>query len=473
MGDKDAFRAVRVLVPTGALGVGIEPEDVERGLDMGADAIACDAGSTDSGPSYLFRGVAKVSREAVHRDLALLMAAGRKAGIPLLIGTCGTSGCDKALDWTVDIALEIAADMGWRPKIAVLYSEQSAGVLKAKNAAGLVHPLPPLGPLDDRTLDECEHIVALMGPEPYIQALQDGADIILGGRTTDTAVLAAVPIMRGADVAAAWHAAKTAECGGLCTVDPFGGGIMIRVDQTGFEVEPLAENNSCTPHTVSAHMLYENSDPFRLVEPGGILDVSAARYVATNSRATRVEGSHWTPAPYTMKLEGASGDGFQTIMFIGIADPFVLKSLNRFQERLHAALVARATAAIGIAAEEFDISLRTYGWNAVLGDDVPDSAPPPREVGVMFVATAATQELATRIAKTCNPIFFHFPLERDMEMPSYAFPFSPAEIERGQSFAFRLNHVVEVADPGELVRVKWIGANSSSTRKELHNDPAL
>ena len=48
-------------------------------------------------------------------------------------------------------------------------------------------------------------------------ALAAGADIVLGGRTTDTAVLAAVPLMRGADVAAAWHAAKIAECGGLCT----------------------------------------------------------------------------------------------------------------------------------------------------------------------------------------------------------------------------------------------------------------
>ena len=40
-------------------------------------------------------------------------------------------------------------------------------------------------------------------------------------------------------------------------------------------------------------------------------------------------------------------------------------------------------------------------------------------------------------------------------MPSYAFPFSPAEIERGQVFEFHLNHVVHTTSPFELVRTRW------------------
>jgi hypothetical protein len=43
----------------------------------------------------------------------------------------------------------------------------------------------------------------------------------------------------------------------------------------------------------------------------------------------------------------------------------------------------------------------------------------------------------------------------DKELPSYGFPFSPAEWERGPVFEFRLNHVVEVDDPTELLRTKW------------------
>ena len=43
---------VRILVPTGMLGGGFTPESVARGLELGADVIAVDGGSTDSGPHY-------------------------------------------------------------------------------------------------------------------------------------------------------------------------------------------------------------------------------------------------------------------------------------------------------------------------------------------------------------------------------------------------------------------------------------
>lgn len=451
MPDKMGSRT-SILVPVGALGAGISPDLVGRAIEKGVDAIACDAGSTDSGPSYLFNGVSKVSRQAVKRDLEVLLVASQNAGIPLLVGSCGTCGVDAGVDWTAAIVQEIACEKGLQPKIALLYSEQKAEVLKRKNAAGQVRPLPPASPVADQALDECAHIVALMGPEPYIQALNEGADVVLGGRTTDTAVIAAVALMRGADPAAAWHGAKVTECGGLCTVG--GGPVILHVDETGFEVEPVHPDSRATPETVAAHMLYENSDPFVLVEPGGVLDVSQADYRALDDRIVRVAGMTWTPAPYTMKLEGASGGAFQTIMFIGIEDPVVLQSLNLFETRLLKRLRERTERTVGQG--DWDISLRIYGWNGISGKPRPDDAPTPLEVGVMFVATAPTQAMATLIAKTCNPSFFHFPLEPTFEMPSYAYPFTPAEIERGQVYEFRLQHVVETSDAFELVRTRML-----------------
>jgi hypothetical protein len=452
MTDLSTARRTSILVPVGALGAGISSELVDRAIARGVDAIACDAGSTDSGPSYLFRAVSKVSRQAVKQDLEVILRASQAAKIPLLIGSCGTSGADAGVDWTADIAREIAREHGLKPKIALLYSEQNGEVLKRKNAAGAIRPLPPAGPVSDEAIDACAHIVALMGPEPYIRALSEGADVILGGRTTDTAVIAAVALTRESNVAAAWHGAKVTECGSLCTTG--GGPVILHVDDTGFEVEPVDPSSRCTPETVSAHMLYENSDPFLLTEPGGVLDVREADYHALDNRVTRVTGMKWSSRPYSMKLEGASGGPFQTIMFIGIEDPFVLKSLNRFETRLLRRLRDRAERTIG--AGDWDISLRIYGWNGISGQPRPHDAPVPLEVGVMFVATAPTQEKATLIAKTCNPSFFHFPVEPGIEMPSYAFPFTPAEIERGQVFEFRLCHVVDTADGFELVRSRMV-----------------
>jgi len=454
MSDEKSL-SVRVLVPAGVLGWGVRASEIEVGLKLKPHAIAVDAGSTDSGPAYLATGRTKYGRGSIKRDLSILMDARRRAGIPLLIGSCGTSGCDMAVDQTLEVALEVAREQGDAPKIAVIYSEQSAGDLKARNAAGKVTPLAPAGALSEASLDACTHIVALLGPEPYIEAIKAGADIVLGGRTTDTAVLAAVPLMQGVDVAASWHAAKIAECGGLCTLNPTSPGIMMSVDRGGFTIEPLSPENRCTPETVSAHMLYENSDPFRLAEPGGVLDVTDASYVAIDDRRVRITGSRWETMPYTMKLEGAGGGPFQTIMLVGIEDPDVLADVDGFVARMRRGLRDRITRTMGPDAD-IDISLRPYGWNAVSGRTPVEGTPPPREIGLMFVATASTQALATEAARVCNPMFFHFPAREGNELPSYAFPFSPAEIERGQVFEFHLNHVVHTSSPFELTRRRWV-----------------
>lgn len=426
-------------------------------MARGAHAIATDAGSTDSGAAYLALGISKNNRGSVKRDLTLLMKAAAQAHIPLIVGSCGQAGGDANVDWTKEIALEVAAELDLKPRIAVLYCEQSKEMLKARSAAGNIRALPPLDTLDNATIDACDHIVAVMGPEPYIAALNAGADIVLGGRTTDTAVLASYALMKGAPAGASWHAAKVAECGAQCTVNPTtAAGVLISIDRDGFEVQTLTPGNHCSPHSVSAHMLYENSHPFLLTEPGGVLDVTDADYTSVDERCVRVTGSVWKPQPYTMKLEGAGRGRYQTLMLIGIQDPDILARVDEFHDKMLATLYERTRKTIGPAAGDFHISLRMYGWNAVSGDKPPPGTPAPREIGVLFVATADTQEMATQIAKACNPYFFHFPIDIEKELPSHGFAFSPADIERGPVYEFKLNHVIEVENPLELVRTEWI-----------------
>lgn len=453
--------SVKVLVPCGSLGSGVREGEIEYGLAKGANVIATDAGSTDSGAAYLALGKSKNNRGAVKRDLSILLRAHAKVGIPIIVGTAGQAGGDLNVNWTRDIVLDVVRELGISPKIALLYSEQEKTALKTFNKQGNVRPLPPLGPLDDAIIDSCEHIVGLMGVEPYIAALQAGAEIIIGGRSTDTAVLASYPIWKGAPWGASWHAGKIAECGSQCCLNPAdGSGVLLTIDANGFEVEPLSTSNRCTPRSVSKHMLYENSDPHYLHEPGGILDVTAARYTQLSERAVRVEGAQWVAQPYTVKLEGASAGDYQTMMLIGIQDPDVLSNVNAFHDRLLEALYERTRKSIpeqelGV----FHISLRMYGWNAVTGD-VPLNAPPPREIGVLLVATAKTQELANAIAQACNPYFFHYPVVMNKELPSYGFAFSPADVPRGQVFEFKLNHVVAVDDPLTLVRMDWLNRDA-------------
>ena len=72
----------------------------------------------------------------------------------------------------------------------------------------------------------------------------------------------------------------------------------------------------------------------------------------------------------------------------------------------------------------------------------------------MMLVTAATQAIASEIARWANPHLLHQPLHDDDPIPSFAFPYSPAEAGLGAVFEFRLNHVVHVDDPLALSRMR-------------------
>ncbi|WP_250036340.1 acyclic terpene utilization AtuA family protein [Paractinoplanes maris] len=440
---------VRVLAPTGMLGAGFPPETITRGLALGADVIAVDGGSTDSGPHYLGSGTAKTAAAAVTRDLRLLLRAAASAGIPLIVGSCGTSGTDSGVDWVAGMAHQILAEEGLSLRIATIYSEQQAASL----APDRIHPLPPAGELDPATLESCTHIVGMMGHEPIVAALEGGADVVLAGRATDTAIAAAVPLMRGFPAGPVWHAAKIVECGGQCTTNPRAGGVLATIDATGFTIEPLDPENACTPTSVAAHMLYETVNPFSMREPAGTIVVSGATYRAVDDRVVRVEGSRFEPAgQHTIKLEGARITGYETMSFTAIRDPHILGQIDTWAALLRKTIGEWVTRTLGLGDGDYAIDLRLYGYDAILDGIEPDRRP-PREVGVMLLVHAADQPTATAVAKVANPLLLHLPTPDMNYLPSLAFATSPAETERGAVYEFVLNHVIDVDSPTSLFRI--------------------
>ena len=445
----------KVFVPCGALGSGIAEDSLARGMNLLPDIISCDAGSTDSGPYYLGTGKGKYARSSVKHDLKLVIMAAHKAGIPITIGSASTCGSDSGVDEVAAICREVCEEEGIKAKVTLIYSEQDSKEMKKRFEEGKVSPLPGAPNIEASVFDSCSHIVGLAGVEPFIKALQDGADIVICGRSTDTAVLAAMPIIRGCDEASAWHGAKVCECGGLCTTNPMSGAVFLTVTDKGFIVEAVGENAECTPYSVSAHLLYENSDPIHLTEPGIEIDVSGAVYTQLENGRVYVEGAKLKRSEhYTMKLEGSGPNGFQTVILSGIRDRDVMKAPMEWIKKISLFMEDRFKK-VGVDRSRFSYSIRPYGYNAVYGGKVPDEYV-PNEIGMLLVVTADSQDLATQVAKLFNPYMLHFPMRTDTQLPSYAFPFSPSEIERGQIYEFKLNHVVMVDDPMELVRFKTL-----------------
>src|SRR4029077_11505411 len=131
----------------------------------------------------------------------------------LVIGSSGTSGSDAGLLWMLDIVREIAREQGLHFRLTAIYSEVAKETVGEHRREGRARSLPPSPPLTQADIDASLHIVAMMGVEPIQEAIGQGAQVVVAGRSSDTSLFAALPLLEGFPPAVVWHMAKILECG--------------------------------------------------------------------------------------------------------------------------------------------------------------------------------------------------------------------------------------------------------------------
>ena len=446
----------RILAPLGMLGYGFPEASLEAGMAACPDVIGADAGSTDGGPHKHGAGVGIVSPATTRRDLAAMLRAARRLDIPLIVGSAGGSGAEPHLDWTRAIVEEIARDVGLRFRLALIHAEVPREAVRDALRRGRVTPLFNVPPLTDATLDQTIRIVAQMGVEPIQQALRAGAQVVLAGRAYDPAVLAAVPLMRGADPGLAWHLAKILECGAQCALpgSPRDGLLgILRPDH--FIVEPTNPARRCTPTSVAAHTLYEKSHPSLLPGPGGTTDLTACRFEPAGARGVRVSGSRFTPSPrYTVKLEGSALVAYRTLVIAGVRDPVFIERIDDVEKHVRAE-VARYFHEVPAAS--YQLLLRRYGLDGVMGPLEPAQDRRPHEVGLVLEVVARTQALADTICAFARATMLHYDyLGRKATAGNLAFPHAPSDIPAGPVYRYSVYHLLEVDDPTMLFPVDLV-----------------
>jgi hypothetical protein len=455
---------MRVLAPTGVMGSGFLESSFEAALERRPCFIGCDAGSTDPGPYCLGAGKSAFSRAAVKRDLRLMLLGARRLEIPLLVGSSGTAGADVHLAWTADILSEIAREERLTFRLALIHAEQPKDYLKRRLAEGRITPLHPAPAFDAGVIERSTRIVGMMGCEPYLAALDQGADVVLAGRSSDTAIFAGLPIRNGLPAGLAWHAAKILECGAASverrkTPDC----LMATIRPDHFIIEPLDPELRCTPQSVASHTLYESADPFFITECSGTIDASVAEYQAESPRAVRVSGSRFKPAKrYTVKLEGAELAGYQSVIIGSIRDPFIIRQIDDWLARLRQAIGRRVGDVYGESLKPGDwrLDIRVYGRDGTMGPLEPVRTITTHELCLVLEITASSQDTANALAQVTRHQALHLPIpEWSGLITTLACPYNPAHLERGAVYRFTVNHVVEPDGPLEMfpIEVKEIG----------------
>ena len=447
---------IRVLAPSGVCGSGFLEESFEKGLAQNPHFIGCDAGSTDPGPSHLGSGEPAFPREAVRRDLRLMLMGARRLKVPLIIGSTGTAGADPHLAWGYEILKEIAAAENLSFKLALIHAEQDKAYLHQRLHEGRIKPLQPAPEFNDAVIDRSAHIVGMMGAEPFQRALAAGADVILAGRSSDTAIFASFAEMHGIPSGIAWHAAKILECGAAAVVNRKSADCMFAwLRQDHF--------------VVASHSLYENADPYKLIECSGTLDLTESRYEALNDRSVRVSGSSFAPAArYTVKLEGAELAGYQSIVIGSVRDPFIIRQIDDWTTRLIERIHARVKQVYGerLQPDQYVINIRIYGKNGTMGPLEPVKEIRSHELCLLIEVTAPSQEVASSIAGIVRHQGLHLPIpEWSGLITALACPYNPAHLDRGAVYRFNVNHIVEPDDPHEMFPIEYFAIDGATQRK--------
>ncbi|MGY3602660.1 MULTISPECIES: DUF4387 family protein [unclassified Bradyrhizobium] len=331
-----------------------------------------------------------------------MVAAGKRIGCPVIIGSSGTAGGDRAVDWMLGIAREVFAELNLRDaKVAVIRSEIDPETVIREYRAGALRATGA-GPALNEEMLRNSTIVGQMGVHPLIAALGGGAQFVIAGRSCDSALFAADMIRRGINAGLAYHVGQVLECGALaCEPGSPSDCLVAEVYDDGSAIFTSPNPaRRCTPFSIAAHSLYQESHPQLQFYPEGILTTEKAQFFSRDGRTAGIRGGtlvrHGKPWPWSIKLEGACRLGAQKASLIYI-DP---ADLSRIPE-----------------------DILVYGRNGVRATPIRNAG---RELGIIIETAATKQEDAILLARLLTNAIFNYGYPgRKTSVGNLAFPMSP------------------------------------------------
>lgn len=278
----------------------------------------------------------------------------------------------------------------------------------------------PVGRLGARMLSANAYI----GAQGLVEALAQGADVVITGRAADPALVLAPLIHEFGWAMDDWHrlgqgtlVGHLLECAGQITggyfADP-GYKDVAGLARLGFPIGEVAEDGSVvitkvagsggqvTAATCKEQLLYEIHDPRAYLTPDVTADFSNVRINEIGPDRVLVEGATGHPRPDTLKVSVGYVDSYIGEGQMSYAGPGAL---------------ARARLALGIVEERLkltrvqasEVRYDILGVNAMHRDQLAAAQPEPYEVRIRVAGRTESLGEAVRIANeveslyTCGP----------------------------------------------------------------------
>jgi len=276
----------------------------------------------------------------------------------------------------------------------------------------------PLAPIRGRILSANAYI----GAFPLAEALATGAQVVIAGRSTDTALALAPMIHRYGwrpdeydKLAAGTIAGHIIECGAQCTggncqIDWQGIPDMANIGYPIVEAEPdgsfvvtkhAAAGGRVTVDSVKEQLLYELGDPRRYITPDCVADFTSIRLAAAGPDRVRASGIRGAERPPSLKLSIAYTAGWKATGTLVYSWPQALEKAQAADRIVRARL-----AALGLKFDE--IYTEFFGVNACHGAAAPPNPDPP-EVQVRIGVRGPDKKAVDRFTRELIPLVLNGP----------------------------------------------------------------
>lgn len=276
----------------------------------------------------------------------------------------------------------------------------------------------PLASIRDRILSANAYI----GAFPLAEALATGADVVIAGRSTDTALTLAPMVHRfgwgPADydlLAAGTIAGHIIECGaqttgGNCQADWQSIPDMANIGYPIVEAEPdgtfaitkhPGTGGRVTSDVVKEQLLYELGDPQKYITPDCVADFTSIRLRDAEPDRVRLSGIRGGPRPPNLKLSISYTAGWKAIGTLVYSWPQALAKAQAAD-----AIVRERLRQIGLAFDE--IYTEYFGVNACLGPAAPPNPDPP-EVQLRIGVRGQDHKAVDRFTRELVPLVLNGP----------------------------------------------------------------
>lgn len=440
------MKSLKIICPNGHLGFApLKVESFRLGVAAKPDYIAADSGSDDIGPVPLGTDTCASPAAWQEHDLEHMLLAARELDVPMLIGSAGDTGTNSRVDMYVEMIRKIARRhdlpsfrIGW------FYSEVDREVVRAQIRSGqAVAGLDARPDLTEDELDVTTRVVAMAGVHPFVELLKQDCDVIIGGRSSDSAIFAAPALYHGFPEAQAYYLGKVLECASFCA-EPYGAKetVLGEITDDWVEVTAMHPGQRCTVASVAGHAMYERSNPYHEYVAGGMLDMTDCHYRQVSEKTTRVTGMRFVPATeLRVKLEGSGKVGERFVGMAGIRDPYTIAHVDEVIAWSRAQVVER------FGPEGWELHYNVFGRDGIMGPLEPLRDQPGHEILVVVQGLAPTREMAEEVTMTGTRQLFYARLP-DVKGTAGGVSFVLDEVlPASPAHRWTLNHTMRIDDP--------------------------